>query len=152
MFVLQLQELQLNNYSCPRGLSLYNLGKRYFHQNLMRMEKFTFENLPEAVQLILEKLERMEKLLTDKQPEKPDSVESLDIQAASIFLGLAKATVYSKVCRGHIPAFKLGKKLLFNRSELEDYLEENKDQTNFHLKKAADEKLSGRFKKRIYTY
>lgn len=116
------------------------------------MEKLTFENLPEAVQLVLEKLERLEKILTSPIQENPETKENLDITAASEFLGLAKATVYSKVCRGEIPAFKLGKKLLFNRSELERYLEENKDQTSFHLKKAADEKLAGRKNKRIYTY
>lgn len=116
------------------------------------MEKLTFETLPQAVQLILEKLERLEKIMIEKQPEKPEPGESLDIKAASSFLGFAKATVYSKVCRGEIPAFKLGKKLLFNRSELQAYIENNKDQTNFHLKKAADEKLADRFKKRIYSY
>jgi len=116
------------------------------------MEKLTFENLPEVMQLILEKLETMEKLITEKQPEKPESGESLDIQAASAFLGLAKATIYSKVCRGNIPAFKLGKKLLFDRTELEKYKEENKSRTKYQLKIEADEKLAGRFKKRIYTY
>jgi len=108
--------------------------------------------LPEAVQLILEKLERIEKIIIEKQSEKPEPGERLDIKAASAFLGLAKATIYSKVCRGEIPAFKLGKKLLFKREELDEYVENNKDQTNFHLKKAADEKLASRFKKRIYTY
>lgn len=116
------------------------------------MEKLTFENLPEAVQLILDKLERLEKALLAPQSQKAETEGNIDISAASIILGLAKATIYSKVCRGEIPAFKLGKKLLFKREELEAYIETNKDQTNFHLKKMADEKLAGRFKKRIYTY
>lgn len=116
------------------------------------MEKITFDNLPEAVQLVLEKLEILEKMLTRPVQDNQAPQETLDITAASEYLGLAKATVYSKVCRGDIPAFKLGKKLLFNRAELEKYLAHNKDQTNFHLKKAADEKLAGRIKKRIYTY
>jgi excisionase family DNA binding protein len=116
------------------------------------MEKLTFENLPEAVQIILEKLERLEKIVTGPQDENLEPDKNLDISTASAFLGLAKATIYSKVCRGEIPAFKLGKRLLFNRSELEAYIENKKDQTNFHLKKAADEKLASRIKKRIYTY
>lgn len=116
------------------------------------MEKLTFENLPEAVQLILEKLETLEKLLVRSQTQKAETEGNIDISAASSILGLAKATIYSKVCRGEIPAFKLGKKLLFNRKELDEYIKSNKDQTNFHLKKLADEKLAGRFKKRIYTY
>jgi len=116
------------------------------------MEKLTFENLPEAVQLILDKLERLEKVLLAPQSQRAEHEGNIDISAASIILGLAKATIYSKVCRGEIPAFKLGKKLLFKRVELEAYIEANKDQTNFHLKKMADEKLADRFKKRIYTY
>ncbi|WP_379090625.1 helix-turn-helix domain-containing protein [Pedobacter sp. UC225_65] len=116
------------------------------------MEKLMFENLPEAMQLVLEKLERLENILLGQQNKKPEPKENIDITAASGLLGLAKATIYSKVCRGEIPAFKLGKKLLFNRKELEAYIEGNKDQTNFHLKKAADEKLAGRIKKSIYTY
>ena len=116
------------------------------------MEKLTFENLPEAVQLILEKLERLEKTLVSSPSQKEERKETINISDASAILGLAKDTVYSKVCRGQIPAFKLGKKLLFNRKELEEYIETNKDQTKFHLKKMADEKLAGRFKKRIYTY
>lgn len=116
------------------------------------MEKLTFENLPEAVQLILEKLERLEKVLLAPQSQKAEPEGNIDISVASAILGLAKATIYSKVCRGEIPAFKLGKKLLFNRKELDEYIESNKDQTNFHLRKLADEKLAGGFKKRIYTY
>lgn len=116
------------------------------------MEKLTFENLPEAVQLILDKLERLEKILLAPQSQNGEPEENIDISAASAILGIAKATIYSKVCRGEIPAFKLGKKLLFKRKELKEYIESNKDQTNFHLKKMADEKLANRFKKRIYTY
>lgn len=116
------------------------------------MEKLTFENLPEAVQLILDKLERMEKILATHRSEKTEPDENIDITTAAALLGFAKATVYSKVCRGEIPAFKLGKKLLFNREELESYLENHKEKTNFYLRKQADEKLAGRIKKRIYTY
>lgn len=116
------------------------------------MEKLSFENLPEAVQLILEKLERLEKTLLAPQLQNEERKETINISNASAILGLAKATIYSKVCRGEIPAFKLGKKLLFNRKELDEYIKSNKYQTNFHLKKLADEKLAGRFKKRIYAY
>ena len=116
------------------------------------MEKLTFEDLPQAVQLIMDKLDKLETLIIGQQHLKPESNESLDITGASALLGLAQATVYSKVCRGEIPAFKLGRKLLFDRKELEGYLDTAKEQTSFHLKKMADEKLAGRIKKRIYTY
>jgi hypothetical protein len=42
------------------------------------MENLTFENLPGDVQLIITKLERLEKLLTEKQPEKQVEVGNLD--------------------------------------------------------------------------
>lgn len=42
------------------------------------MENLTFENLPGDVQLIIAKLERLEKLLNEKQPEKQGEDGDLD--------------------------------------------------------------------------
>jgi len=116
------------------------------------MDKLSFEDLPEAVALILEKLDALQASVAGQMAVKEKEHKPMNIDCAAAFLGLAKATLYSKVCRGEIPAFKLGKKLLFERSELLDYLMANRTKTNFYLRMEVDAKLAGRTKKRIYTY
>lgn len=116
------------------------------------MDKLSFEDLPEAVGMILEKLDALQASIAGQTAVEAKEQEPMNIDCAAAFLGLAKATLYSKVCRGEIPAFKLGKKLLFDRSELHSYLLSNRTRTNFHLRMEVDTKLAGRNKKRTYTY
>jgi excisionase family DNA binding protein len=116
------------------------------------MNKLSFEELPDAVALILEKLDALQASIAGQRAVEAKEQEPLNIDCAATFLGLAKATLYSKVCRGEIPAFKLGKKLLFDRIELHSYLLENRTKTNFHLRREVDTKLAKRNKKRTYTY
>ena len=47
-----------------------------------------------------------------------DFVGFVDADGASKILRLAKPTIYSKVCRGEIPAHKVGRRLLFKVSDL----------------------------------
>jgi excisionase family DNA binding protein len=82
---------------------------------LNQMQNLTFEQLPAAVALLLEKIERIEKLLSGMEDKKPS--EYLDISKAAAYLNLARATVYSKVCRREIPAYKNGSRLYFKRDE-----------------------------------
>ena len=44
--------------------------------------------------------------------------EFVDIAGAAKILRLAKPTIYSNVCRGEIPAHKVGRRLLFKVSDL----------------------------------
>ncbi len=116
------------------------------------MDKLSFEDLPEAVAMILEKLDALQAYIAGQTAGEANEQEPMNIDCAAAFLGLAKATLYSKVCRGEIPAFKLGKKLLFDRRELHSYLLANRTKTNFQLRMEVDAKLAGRNRKRTYTY
>lgn len=78
----------------------------------------TFEQLPEMVCRILEKVEGLEKLLLEKTLNKEAQEEMLNIKEAAIFLDLSISTLYSKVCRNEIQVHKPGKRLYFQRSEL----------------------------------
>lgn len=55
--------------------------------------------------------------------------ELLTIEEASIFLNLAKPTIYSLTSRRELPFFKTGKKLYFKRSELLSWIEKGKQKT-----------------------
>lgn len=50
----------------------------------------------------------------------------MPIEQASVFLNLAKPTIYSHVCNRTIPFIKKGKKLYFVQTELENWLIEGK--------------------------
>ncbi len=56
----------------------------------------------------------------------PPLPEILNIQQASEFLHLKVASVYEKTSAKHIPHFKKGNRLYFNRAELEAWVQEGK--------------------------
>ncbi len=54
-------------------------------------------------------------------PEKPQE-EWLDINGACALLKLSKSAIYKRTMEQTMPFYKTGKKLLFKRSELEEYI------------------------------
>lgn len=96
------------------------------------METITFDQLPQAVTKIQEKLDSIEQLLISRQEQSPEHEELMPITKAAEFLDLAVPTVYSKVCRKEIPVNKRGKRLYFYRSELTEWIKSGR-------KKTADE-------------
>lgn len=105
----------------------------------------TFEQLPNAVSQLNEKLEKIEKILLAKsedqiQAEQED--ELLSVPEAADFLKLSPATVYSKKNRGELPYHKPGKRLYFFKKELIAYLKEGKVKSNAELQQEAEEYLT----------
>lgn len=49
--------------------------------------------------------------------------EPLNIDQAARFLGLKKGTVYNMISRKAIPYHKVGRRVLFRQTELEDWFE-----------------------------
>ena len=86
--------------------------------------KFTFEQLPEEVAKIHEKLDRISELLSSKEIS-PQVIENnlFNIQQAAQFLSLAVNTIYSKVSRKEIPYIKKGKRLYFFKEQLAEWVE-----------------------------
>lgn len=50
----------------------------------------------------------------------------LNVKEASEYTGLAVGTLYNQVSRREIPFVKLGKKLLFDLQDLDDWINSNK--------------------------
>lgn len=86
------------------------------------MNQPSFDQLPEMVSKILEKVELLEELLLEQTINKNDQEEMLNIKDAAVFLGLSVPTLYSKVSRKEIPYHKPGKRLYFQKSELLDWI------------------------------
>jgi len=88
------------------------------------MEKLTFEQLPQAVSEILVKLENIERMLDEKHvnQQSKNQDQMLNVQETASFLGLAVATIYSKVSKRELPFMKRSKRLYFSLDELTEYI------------------------------
>ncbi|MDR6941397.1 helix-turn-helix domain-containing protein [Mucilaginibacter pocheonensis] len=103
------------------------------------MEKLTFEQLPQAVSLLLEKVQRIEALLEGQQ--NPAIPEMMDVSEAADILKLSVAALYSKVCRGEIPYYKPGRRLYFKKDELVAWMSKTRRKPNFEIRQEAEEYL-----------
>ena len=100
--------------------------------------KYTFNDIPQAVTDMYEKLINIEHLLyahIEKAATNSSTVMSID--EAAKFLGLSKATLYKKVSQRLIPVSKQGKKLYFSSSDLTAWLDTGRRKTNAEINIAA---------------
>jgi excisionase family DNA binding protein len=75
-----------------------------------------FEHISEVLERIFQKLEVINSNTLKR--EKP----FLDISEASEYLNLSKNTLYFYCSKNRIPSFKVGKKIFFNREELNNWI------------------------------
>ena len=90
----------------------------------MRQEPITHSNFPDAISLLLAKVEGLERRLDANSappPPQPDYVtlkEARSILRDSVTVG----TIYNWKSQGRISAIKCGRKLLFHREQIEQIL------------------------------
>jgi len=103
----------------------------------------TFDQLPNAVQQLANKLENIEKLLKNKiHPPLQPPEKLLTIQEAAEFLTLSVPTIYSKVSKGELPVMKRSKRLYFSRTELLQYLKAGRKKSNTEIEREAEAYLN----------
>jgi len=73
------------------------------------MEVLTFDQLPKAVSELLEKVSKIEDILSHDHANEQDDDSFFSIKQASAFLNLSISTIYGKVCRREIPVSKQGR-------------------------------------------
>ena len=84
---------------------------------------------------ILEKLERIEKLLETQQAMQK---QVLNFNDACIYLELSQSHLYKLTSTGSIPHYKPnGKKLYFNRQELDNWLLRNRNNSIDEIEQEA---------------
>ena len=89
--------------------------------------------------------EAFHKVLDQRQKESTNSEEQfLDVTKASIFLGIAKPTIYAKCSKLQIPHFKKGKKLYFRKKELIEWLQSGKRKTSQQIESESEQFLQNR--------
>lgn len=109
----------------------------------------TFEQLPQTVKEISEKVNNIERLLLAKpenlQPETPDL---LTIKQAADFITLSVPTIYGLVHHAEIPVNKRGKRLYFSKQELTDWIKAGRKKTNDEISKEVEKHLAKPKRKR----
>jgi len=103
----------------------------------------TFDQLPTAVSQLNQRLENIERLLTQKneQQQTEPAEQLLTIQEAAEFLNLTVPTLYSKVSKGELPVMKRSKRLYFSSIELMQYLKQGRKKSNSDIEAEANEYL-----------
>lgn len=103
------------------------------------MEPFTFDQLPQAVSRLHERLSNIEQLLLQANHHSPETDELLTITQAARFLNLSVPTIYGKVSRKDIPVNKQGKRLYFYKSELVEWVKAGRKKTVSEIRQEAEQ-------------
>ena len=108
------------------------------------MESITFEQLPNAVNLLKKEVVELKQLIIRGMEHQETEPQELlfTIQEAADFLRLSVPTMYSKVSKGELPSMKRGKRLYFSRSELMSYIKQGRRSSNEELDEQAQTYLS----------
>ncbi len=70
----------------------------------------------------------------ENHPPEPDII---DLNGVVGYLGLKRSTLYTMTSRKEIPYYKVGRKLLFKKSELDRWVKEGKRKTSREIEKEA---------------
>lgn len=108
------------------------------------MNNITFDNLPDAVNEINDKLSRIEKILFEKgRGTKSEADEWLNLTELCNYHPdkPSKPTVYGWVNSGTVPVHKGRKKLRFLKSEIDSWLKQGKKRTLLEIIENTDNYL-----------
>jgi excisionase family DNA binding protein len=85
------------------------------------------ETLYNPFEAIFQKLDRIESRLdTINRPiERNELPDRCEIEEAIALTGLSRSAIYKATCKNAIPYQKFGKRLIFSRSALSDWLNKN---------------------------
>lgn len=115
---------------------------------LCGMEPFNFNELPEVVRLLFEKVELIEQIVLNFKPVITVKDDLLNVKEAAAFLKITEASLYTKVSRKEIPFSKPGKRLYFSKSELQDWISSSRHKTTDEIRSKlskANSKFNNRF-------
>ncbi|OJW17981.1 MAG: hypothetical protein BGO48_15475 [Mucilaginibacter sp. 44-25] len=98
------------------------------------MEPFNFNELPEVIRKLFEKVESIEQTMLHLKPEVTEKDDLLNVEEAAAFLKISAASLYTKVSRKEIPFSKPGKRLYFSRSDLQEWVNSSKHKTGTEIR------------------
>lgn len=106
----------------------------------MNTQEVTFNEMPSILGQLLAKVERIERKLADAVPKQEPQPEYVTItEARQILRGTVTiGTIYNWKHQGRISSTKVGRKLLFKRSDVEAMLKGNYSPTTAEKDAAID--------------
>ena len=111
--------------------------------------EITFEQLPQAVTQLFNKLENIERLLTDRNNQsQPETERWLNLSELCEYLPdkPVKPTVYGWVHSRTIPCHRKGKKLYFLKSEIDVWLKSGRKKTYAEIAAESQDYINGKRK------
>jgi excisionase family DNA binding protein len=106
------------------------------------MTEISFNNMPEALAYLINKVERLETLLhSEDKSEQTESDKWLNLADLCDYHPdhPAKPTVYAWIGQRSIPYHKKGKKLMFLKSEIDSWLKEGRRKTAAEIQVEAEQ-------------
>jgi excisionase family DNA binding protein len=91
--------------------------------NIKKFGKVTHDNLPQAVEHLLEIVAVQVEEKQNQLMQTSDD-DDMDIDQASKLLKKSKSTIYRYTCNNTIPYYKIGKSLRFRKSELLEWIKD----------------------------
>ena len=82
-----------------------------------------FEQLPELIQNLVERIEALEKTVREKQQPQPLEGELMSVEDVCKLLGKSKSAVYRTVRCHDIPFIRQGNRLYFDRPTIKKWLD-----------------------------
>lgn len=96
------------------------------------METLKFEDLPQAVQAIDHRLEKIENILKNQPAKEPDRM--FTVPEVAEYLHLSVPSIYRLISQRIIPHKKVNKRVYFVKSEIDRYINEHSRKTIYELK------------------
>ena len=89
----------------------------------MQEKTLSFEQLPELIQNLVERIEALEKTVRRKQQPRPLDGELMSVDDVCKMLGKSKSAVYRTVRCHDIPFIRQGNRLYFDRPTIKKWLD-----------------------------
>ena len=93
----------------------------------MQEKTLSFEQLPELIQNLVERIEALEKTVREKQQPQPLEGELVSVDDVCKLLGKSKSAVYRTVRCHDIPFIRQGNRLYFDRPTIKNWLEKKQN-------------------------
>lgn len=107
------------------------------------VNELSFNDVPKALAYLVDKVDRLESLLEkhNQAPVPEPASKWMDVKELQAYLPdhPAAPTIYGWIRNGLIPYYKKGKKLAFKRSEIEEWMNSARQQTEAEMEAAAQD-------------
>lgn len=107
----------------------------------------TFEQLPEAVSLLLEEVEKLKEMLQNSgHVEQGDQFFNIDELIEYLPDHPTKSCIYTWTSNGYIPSIKKGKRLIFSKKDIDNWLKTGKRKSASEIHAEAMQTLANKKK------